>query len=66
MKVRLSFKSGKEIIDKDVELSASILMSLLSDSAIIEIAKQIGSSVYKNGGYLFAITDMDGIDDCLI
>lgn len=66
MKVRLSFKSGKEIIDKDVELSASILMSLLNDEFVIEIAKQVGSGVYQNGGYLFAITDMDGINDCLI
>ena len=66
MKVRLSFKSGDKIIDKDVELNASILISLLSDSTIIEIAKQVGSSVYQDGAYLFAITDMDGIGDCLI
>lgn len=61
MKVRLSFRSGDKIIDKDVELSASILMSLLNDATVIEIAKRVGSGVYESGCYLFAITDMDGI-----
>lgn len=28
MKVRLTFKSGKKFIEKDVELSAYVLMSL--------------------------------------
>lgn len=61
MKVRLSFRSGKTIIDKDVELDASILMSLLNDEVVIKIAKLVGSGVYESGCYLFAITDMDSI-----
>lgn len=61
MKVRLTFKSGKKFIEKDVELSAYILMSLLTDEAIIEIAKQAGIDVYQNYGHLSAITDIDDI-----
>lgn len=59
MKVRLTFKSGKKFIEKDVELSAYALMSLLTDATVIEIAKQLGSEVYQNCGHLFAITDID-------
>jgi hypothetical protein len=63
MKVRLTFKSGKKLIEKDVELSTFTLMSLLSDKAIIEIAKQVGSEVYQNYGcYLSAITDIDNVE----
>lgn len=62
MRVRLSFKSGEKIIDKDVELNAFILMSLLNDATIIEIAKQVGSEIYQDfGSYLIAVTDMDSI-----
>lgn len=63
MKVRLSFKSGKKIIEKKIELDASILMSLLNDETIIEIAKQVGGDIYQDfGSYLIAITDIDGIE----
>ena len=61
MKVKLSFKSGKKIIEKEVELNAYVLMSLLNDETIIEIAKQAGSDIYQNYGHLFAITDIDDI-----
>lgn len=61
MKVRLTFKSGKKFIEKDVELSSYVLMSLLTDETIIEIAKQIGDKVYQSYGHLSAITDIDDI-----
>lgn len=62
MKLKLVFKSGKKVIEKDVELYAFTLMSLLSDDAIIEIAKQIGNDVYQNYGcYLSSITDIDNV-----
>ena len=61
MKVRLTFKSGKKLIEKDVELSSYVLMSLLTDETIIEIVKQVGDEVYQSYGHLFAITDIDDI-----
>lgn len=63
MKLKLVFKSGKKVIKKDVELNAFTLMSLLSDDAIIEIAKQVGSDVFQNYGcYLSSITDIDNMN----
>lgn len=63
MKLNLKFKSGKKVIEKEVELSAYSLMSLLNDEAIIEISKQVSIDVYKDYGcYLSAITDVDNIE----
>ena len=63
MKVKLLFKSGKNVIEKKIELDASILMSLLNDETIIEIAKQVGGEIYQNfGSYLISITDVDGVE----
>ena len=62
MKVKLAFKSGKKVIEKELELDTFTLMSLLNDKAIIEIAKQVGSEVYQNYGcYLSSITDIDDL-----
>lgn len=62
MKLKLKFKSGKKVIEKEVELSAYSMMSLLNDEAIIEISKQISIDIYKDYGcYLSAITDVDDI-----
>ena len=61
MKVRLTFKSGKKFIEKDVELNVYVLMSLLNDETVIEIVKQLGSEVYQNYGHLSAITDIDDV-----
>lgn len=60
MKLRLKFKSGKKVIEKEVELSAYSMMCLLNDEAIIEISKQISLDIYRDYGcYLSAISDID-------
>lgn len=62
MKLKLKFKSAKKVIEKEVELSALSLMSLLNDEAIIEISKQISIDIYKDYGcYLSSISDVDDI-----
>lgn len=60
MKLKLVFKSAKEIIEKEVELDEFTLMSLLKDKVIIEIAKQIDSKTCTDYGcHLSAIIDND-------
>ena len=61
MKLKLTFKSANKGTKKKViEVDAFTLMSLLSDEAVIEIAKQVYVDGYTNSGfYLSSISDND-------
>lgn len=60
MKLKLTFKEGEKIIEKEIEVNKFTLMSMLKDEVITEISKQIGSEVYINHNcYLTGINDKD-------
>lgn len=61
MKLKLTFKSAdKRTKKKVIEVDAFTLMSLLSDKAVAEIAKQVYTEDYTDSGfYICSISDND-------